>query len=87
MMMIVIHRSLSCSHLDGPALEYEQLRRKIEFQARELTYFTNDQMRKIAEKLSDDDKVKWNNVMDRVADQNRFVTQQFVFVSLPIDGW
>ncbi len=52
-------------------MEYEQLRRKIESQARELSYFTTDQMNKISNKLSDDDKQKWQNVMARFADQNR----------------
>jgi hypothetical protein len=56
-------------------LEYEQLRRKIESQARELSYFTTDQMNKIAYKLSDDDKQKWQNVMARFADQNRSVLE------------
>jgi hypothetical protein len=56
-------------------LEYEQLRRKIETQARELSYFTNDQMHKISEKLSDNDKVKWENVIERFGDQSRSVFQ------------
>jgi len=59
--------------LDEPALEYEQLRRKIENQARELFYFTNDQLNKISEKLSDDEKFKWNNVIERFSDQTRSV--------------
>ncbi|CAF4726958.1 unnamed protein product, partial [Rotaria magnacalcarata] len=46
-------------------MEYEKLRRKIEMQARELTYFTTDQLNKISEKLTDDDKQKWNNVILR----------------------
>lgn len=54
-------------------MEYEQLRRKIESQARELSYFTSDQMNKITDKLSDDDKKKWRNVMSRFSDQNRSV--------------
>lgn len=59
--------------LDGPALEYEQLRRKIEIQARELTYFTSDQLNKISEKLSDSDKIEWENVIERFNDQSRSV--------------
>ncbi|CAF1024054.1 unnamed protein product [Rotaria sp. Silwood1] len=54
-----------------PALEYEQLRRKIETQARELSYFTSDQLNKVSEKLSDEDKLKWKNVIERFADQSR----------------
>jgi predicted KAP-like P-loop ATPase len=61
--------------LDGPALEYEQLRRKIETQARELSYFTTDQLNKISTKLSNEDKLKWQNVLHRFADQNRSVFQ------------
>jgi hypothetical protein len=63
-------------------LEYEQLRRKIESQARELSYFTTDQMNKITEKLSDDDKEKWKNVIARFTDQNRsvvFHNKHFLF--------
>ncbi|CAF3305974.1 unnamed protein product [Rotaria socialis] len=57
---------------NGPALEYEQLRRKIEIQARELSYFTTNQLNKISEKLSDaDDKLKWKNVIERFGDQSR----------------
>ncbi|CAF3991095.1 unnamed protein product, partial [Rotaria magnacalcarata] len=57
---------------NGPALEYEQLRRKIETHARELSYFTTDQLNKISEKLSDaDDKLKWKNVIERFGDQSR----------------
>ncbi|CAF4932014.1 unnamed protein product [Rotaria sp. Silwood1] len=56
---------------DEPSLEYEQLRRKIESQTRELTYFTTNQFNKISEKLSDDDKTKWENVILRFADQSR----------------
>ncbi|CAF3674670.1 unnamed protein product [Adineta steineri] len=56
---------------NGPALEYEQLRRKIETQTRELSYFTIDQLYKINEKLSDDDKAKWSKVIARFSDQNR----------------
>ncbi|CAF1253750.1 unnamed protein product, partial [Adineta steineri] len=55
---------------NGPALEYEQLRRKIETQTRELSYFTIDQLYKINEKLSDDDKAKWSKVIARFSDQN-----------------
>jgi hypothetical protein len=54
-------------------LQYEQLRRKIETQARELSYFTTDQLNKITEKLSEDDKPKWRNVISRFADQSRSV--------------
>lgn len=54
-------------------MEYELLRRKIETQARELVYFTGDQMRKFAEKLSEDDKPKWAQVVDRFSDQSRSV--------------
>lgn len=54
-------------------MEYEKLRRKIEFQAREISYFTTDQMNKISEKLADDDKQRWSNVMLRFADQSRSV--------------
>jgi len=59
--------------LDGPSMEYEQLRRKIEFQTRELGYFTLDQMTKLTEKLPDDLQNKWKNVISRFSDQNRFV--------------
>ena len=59
--------------LDGPTLEYEQLRRKIETQTRELSYFTTDQLNKITEKLSDADKLNWKNVIERFGDQSRSV--------------
>lgn len=59
--------------LDGPTLEYEQLRRKIETQARELSYFTSDQLNKISEKLSEEDKQKWKQVIERFSDQNRYI--------------
>jgi len=58
-------------------LEYEQLRRKIETQARELSYFTTDQLNKISKKLSDDDKLKWQTVLDRFGDQTRSVFQTY----------
>jgi hypothetical protein len=54
-------------------LEYEQLRRKIEFQARELSYFTTDQLNKISKKLSEEDKSTWQKVFDRFSDQSRLV--------------
>lgn len=60
--------------LDVPSLEYEQLRRKIETQARELTYFTTDQLNKIAKKLSEADQTHWSNFLDRFADQSRLVS-------------
>ncbi|CAF4396598.1 unnamed protein product, partial [Adineta steineri] len=53
-----------------PSLEYEQLRRKIETQARELSYFTNNELQKISEKLSEDDKFKWKQVIERFNDQS-----------------
>lgn len=59
--------------LDGPALEYEQLRRKIETQTRELSYFTSDQMNKITSKLPENEVEKWKNVIARFTDQNRSV--------------
>jgi glycoprotein 6-alpha-L-fucosyltransferase len=54
-------------------LEYEELRRKIETQARELSYFTGNQLNKISEKLSDNDKNNWKNVISRFTDQTRFL--------------
>ncbi|CAF1085262.1 unnamed protein product [Adineta steineri] len=54
-----------------PSLEYEQLRRKIETQARELSYFTNNELQKISEKLSENDKFKWKQVIERFNDQSR----------------
>jgi len=63
---------LSIEFVDGPALEYEQLRRKIERQTRELSYFMNSQMGKLNEKLSDDQKANWKLVIDRFNDQYRF---------------
>ena len=60
-------------HLDGPTLEYELLRRNIERQTRELSYFTANQMDKIAEKLSADDQSAWKHVTRRFADQTRSV--------------
>ena len=59
--------------LDGPSLEYEQLRRKIESQTRELTYFALNQMRKISTKLSEEEGENWKKVVTRFTDQNRFV--------------
>lgn len=70
----------SWKYLDGPALEYEQLRRKIESQTRELSYFTLDQMNKINEKLSDDDKNKWQKVISRFSDQYRSVFILFLLL-------
>jgi ATP-dependent Lon protease len=61
-------------------LEYEQLRRKIEMQARELAYFTMDQLKRISEQLSsEDEKTRWTHVIDRIADQNRSVETNFHF--------
>ena len=59
--------------LDAPALEYEQLRRKIETQARELSYFTTDQMMKIPKKLTEGDQANLRNILDRFVDQSRSV--------------
>lgn len=55
-------------------MEYELLRRKIEAQAREINYFTADQMNKISGKLPEEEKSKWNSVMLRFADQSRYVS-------------
>ncbi len=54
-------------------MEYELLRRKIETQVRELSYFTTDQLNKISEKLPEEHKEKWKNVMSRFTDQSRFL--------------
>lgn len=59
--------------LDGPSLEYEQLRRKIESQTRELAYFALNQMRKISTKLSEEEAENWKKVVTRFTDQNRSV--------------
>lgn len=65
---------------DAPALEYEQLRRKIETQARELTYFTTNQLNKISKKLSAADQTNLRNVLDRFSDQSRSVFHHRCFV-------
>ncbi|CAF0725864.1 unnamed protein product [Didymodactylos carnosus] len=57
----------------GPGLEYEQLRRKIEIQARELSYFTLKQLEKFDAKLSEQDKEQLKNVIDRFGDQSRLL--------------
>ncbi|CAF5225965.1 unnamed protein product, partial [Rotaria magnacalcarata] len=67
-------------------MEYEKLRRKIEMQARELTYFTTDQLNKISEKLTDDDKQKWNNVILRFADQSRVLLASIRNIT-EVDGY
>ena len=69
---------------DAPALEYEQLRRKIETQARELTYFTTDQLNKISKKLSEADQTNWRNVLDRFGDQSRSVFTPLLDLLMPI---
>ncbi|CAF1129035.1 unnamed protein product [Rotaria sordida] len=74
------------SSRDGPSLEYEQLRRKIEMQAREISYFTTDQLNKISEKLSDQDKENWKNVILRFTDQNRVLLASIRNLTV-VDGY
>ncbi|CAF4383577.1 unnamed protein product, partial [Rotaria socialis] len=74
------------SSREEPSMEYEKLRRKIEMQARELTYFTTDQLNKISGKLTDDDKQKWDNVILRFADQSRVLLASIRNIT-EVDGY
>ena len=62
---------------------------KLKKQAREISYFATDQMNKIAQKLSGDDKDRWKNVISRFADQNRSVlfslNISFSMSSIPLE--
>ncbi|CAF1313430.1 unnamed protein product, partial [Didymodactylos carnosus] len=53
-----------------PSLEYEQLRRRIEKQVREQSYFILNQLKNLSEVQNVKDKQHWKNVLIRFGDQS-----------------